>query len=254
MKREMEIKYRKISVSRLKIHPKVQRPLRIDHARKIAENWHPVAFNPPTVIQMTSGDHGFYVIDGQHTLTAAKMVGKQMVECKVVKAKSRAEMNEIFQVINSGVMRVSALDSFTLNAENDRTTPDAYAAQILNECNLSVQTVGGASSTHTIRCASVVRESFKKLGPEKFGVVAALLEVIADGGNTPDAATVKAITEIVRLHGDSTTDISEIAEELELGFPSMKARALNKCINTSLAVNPGYLVDEILIATFGIAA
>ena len=250
----MTIEYEKIAVNRLKIHPKVQRPLRIDHARKIAENWHPVAFNPPTVIKMTSGDHGFYVIDGQHTLTAAKMVGKQMVDCKVVKAKSRAEMNEIFQVINSGVMRVSALDSFTLNAENDRTTPDAYAAQILNECNLSIQTAGGVSSTHTIRCASVVRESFKKLGPEKFGVVAALLEIIADGGNTPDAATVKAITEVVRLHGDSATDISDIADELQLEFPAMKARALNKCINTSLASNPGYLVDEILIATFGAVA
>lgn len=254
MKREIAVEYAKIPVNRLKIHPNVQRPLRIDHARNIAKNWHPVAFNPLTVIKMTSGDRGYYVIDGQHTLTAAKMVGKNMVDCKVVKANSRAQMNEIFQVINSGVMRVSALDSFTLNAENDRTTPDAYAAQILNECNLSIQTVGGASSTHTIRCASVIRESFKKLGPEKFGVVAALLEIIADGGNTPDAATVKAITEVVRLHGDSDLDIADISEELELGFPAMKARALNKCINTSLASNPGYLVDEILIATFGVAA
>lgn len=254
MKREITVEYAKIPVNRLKIHPNVQRPLRIDHARKIAENWHPVAFNPLTVIKMTSGDRGYYVIDGQHTLTAAKMVGKNMVDCKVVKANSRAQMNEIFQVINSGVMRVSALDSFTLNAENDRTTPDAYAAQILNECNLSIQTTGGSSSTHTIRCASVVRESFKKIGPEKFGVVAALLEIIADGGNTPDAATVKAITEVARLYGDSSTDISDIADELELEFPAMKARALSKCINTSLASNPGYLVDEILIATFGVAA
>lgn len=254
MKRDMKIEYRKLAVSTLKIHPRVQRPLRLDHAKSIAKNWHPIAFNALTVVQMTSGDRGHYVIDGQHTLTAAKMIGLQMIDCKIVSANSRAEMNEIFQIINSGVMRVSALDSFVLNAENDSRTPDAIASQILNQCNLSIGENGAGTGTHTIRCARAVRESFDRLGRDKFGIVAAFLEIIADGGNPIDTATVKAITEVVRKYGDSTEWIADIAETLERDFARIKSDAKRQCINTSLSAKFGHLVDGVIDSARGAVA
>ena len=251
MKKKIEWESKRLPVKALKIHPSVQRELNIPHAQSIAQNWQSLVARPPIVVEMTSGDRGFYVIDGQHTKWAAQKVGELFLDCRVVKANTKAQMNEIFHLINTGVRHVSPLDSYGMNSRNDSRTSDALSNQILRECNL---TVGKGGGNHCIQAVQPVRKAFAQLGMEKFGVVAALLEIIADGGNTPDAATVKAIAEVVRLHGDSTTDISDIAEELQLDFPSMKARAQNKCINTSLAVNPGYLVDEILIATFGVAA
>lgn len=251
MKKKIEWTSQRLNVSRLKIHPSVQREFDMAHGQSIARNWQSLVARPLIVVQMTSGDHGFYVVDGQHTRWAAEKVGEKFLDCRVIRAKTKSEMNEIFHLVNAGVKHISPIDSYGMNSRNDSRTSDALSNQILRECNL---TVGKGGGNHCIQAVQPVRKAFAQLGMEKFGVVAALLEIIADGGNTPDAATVKAITEVVRLHGDSTTDISDIAEELQLDFPAMKARAQNKCINTSLAVNPGYLVDEILIATFGVAA
>ena len=251
MKKKIEWTSQRLNVSRLKIHPSVQREFDMAHGQSIAQNWQSLVARPLIVVQMTSGDHGFYVVDGQHTRWAAEKVGEKFLDCRVIRAKTKSEMNEIFHLVNAGVKHISPIDSYGMNSRNDSRTSDALSNQILRECNL---TVGKGGGNHCIQAVQPVRKAFAQLGMEKFGVVAALLEIIADGGNTPDAATVKAITEVVRLHGDSASDISEISEELELSFPSMKARAQNKCINTSLASSPGYLVDEILIATFGVAA
>lgn len=247
MRRDLEIEFANLAIKRLEVHPEVQRELRQSHVRKIASNWHPVAMNPPTVVRMSSGKRAWYIIDGQHTVAAAKLVGMQTIPCKVVKAKTRAEMNEIFQLVNSGVMHVSPLDSFKLNAVNDYTTDDYRIRTILKECDL---TVGNGDTVRHIRPIQPLRNSYKRLGQDQFCIVAALLGVIADGGSRLDSAAIKAVTEIVRLHS-SPNEIEDISEVLREDYPNLRDEAISECIGSTLGSNWRLLAEKILDASFG---
>lgn len=248
MKNKLEIEYRKLPLAKLKVHPKVQRPFNIEHARNIAKNWHPIACNPLTVIRMTSGDRGYYIIDGQHTFHAAKAVGLQMIDCKVIPLKTHAEMNAVFHLINTGVRRVSPLDSFGMNARNDTRTDDARANQILEAVGLST---GKGGDNHTIRAAQQVRNSYKRLGVELFPAAAALWKAIADSGSPIREETIKSITDLVARYGCNDSTFEDMREVLEDDYATLHAQATSQCIGTSLNAAPHILTGLIETAVFG---
>lgn len=251
MKNRLEIEYRKLPLANLKVHPKVQRPFYPDHARKIAQNWHPIACNPLTVIRMTSGDRGYYIIDGQHTFHAAKSVGLQMIDCKVIPLKTHAEMNAVFHLINTGVRHVSPLDSFQMNARNDATTDDARANQILEAVGLST---GKGGDNYTIRSATKILNSFRRLGMEGFATAAALWRVIADGGSVIKMETIDAVTELVARHGCEGSLFEDFRDVLESDYAAIHAQATSRCIGAPLSSAPHILTGLLEVAVFGNSA
>lgn len=248
MKKKIEWSPQRLLVSKLKVHPSVQREFDIAHGQEIAKNWQSLVARPLIVIHMTSGDRGFYIVDGQHTKWAAEKVGELYLDCRVIRAKTKAEMNEIFHLVNSGVKHISPIDSYGMNSRNDSRTPDALSHQILRECNL---TVGKGGGTHCIRAVQPVRKAFSKLGMEKFGTAAALWEVIADAGNPIKAETVVAVADIVARHGDDQYAVEDLAELFASDFGQVHADAVSRCVGVSLSAAPNILVEEIESRAFG---
>ena len=247
MRRDLDLEFKKLNIDWLEVHPKVQRDLRRKHVEKIARNWHPVAMNPPTVLRMTSGKRAHYIIDGQHTVEAAKLVGMKYIDCKIVGAKTRAEMNEIFQLINGGVMRVTPLDSYRLNAENDYRTDDYKIRTVLDECDLRVEE---GSSIRSIKSIVPLRKAFETLGIERFANLISMLSLIADGGTRPTSAEVLAFTEIARKYV-SPIDLQEIGDLIEDDYPNLRDEVVANCIGSTLASNYKMLAEHIEVAAFG---
>ncbi len=250
MRRDLEIEFQRLKIEKLEVHPKVQRALNRKHVERIARNWHPVAVNPPTVLRMTSGKRAYYIIDGQHTVAAAKLVGLKFIDCKMVGAKTREEMNEIFQLINGGVMRVSPLDSYRLNAENDYRTDDYKIRSVLQEFDLRVEE---GNSVRSIASIVPLQHAYKALGIDRFANLAGLLGIVADGGSRVDRATILALADLARKY-TSDVDLRELGEELAVNFPNIRDEATAKCIGSTLANNSKMFAEHIEIAAFGAGA
>ena len=248
MKKKIKWEAKRLPLSVLKVHPSVQREFDIAHGQDIAKSWQSLVARPAIVIQMTSGDRGFYIVDGQHTRWAAEKVGELFLDCRVIRAKTKAEMNEIFHLVNAGVKHISPIDSYGMNSRNDSRTPDALSHQILKECNL---TVGKGGGNHCIRAVQPVRKAFAQLGMEKFGTAAALWEVIADAGSPIKAETVVAVADIVARHGGDQYAIQDLAELFSSDFGQVHADAVSRCVGVSLAAAPNILVEEIESRAFG---
>lgn len=241
--------FKLIDLALLEIHPRVQRSLDERHVQDIVDHFNTVALNPLTVMFSTTGRHRKrWVIDGQHTMEAARRKGVTEMWCKVVGVHSNREINEIFHLLNEHVKPMSPVTSFELNAEHDSSTDDALIGQILGQCNLSV---GASDSLSTIRCASTLREVYKRLGRERLAIAAALWEIIADGGSRLDAATIRAVSDVVAKYGHDELDLSEIVDAITAEFPAMKARATAQCVGTSLGQSHRHLTREILDSAFG---
>lgn len=248
MKKKIEWEPQRLLLKHLKTHPSVQREFNMSHAREIALNWQSLVARPLIVVEMTSGDRGFYVIDGQHTRWAAEKAGEKVLECRVVRANTKAEMNEIFHLINSGVRQVTPIDSYGMNSRNDRTTADALSNKILAECNLAV---GSSQSNHCIRAVQPLRKAFAQLGVEKFSTAAAIWELIADNGSKIKKETVTAIADIVSSDGEDVLYMEDLAALMQSSYPSIYARATMRCIGTSLSSAPHVLRAEIEDALAG---
>ena len=249
MKKKIEWTSQRLPVSKLKIHPSVQREFNMAHAQNIAKDWQSLVARPPIVVQMTSGDHGFYIVDGQHTRWAAERVGEQYLDCRVIRAKTKAEMNAIFHLVNSGVRHISPIDSYGMNSRNDSRTADAISNQILEECNLSVGK--GTRSPHRIAAVQPVRKAFASLGVEKFAIAASLWEIIANSGNRIGAEVITAVATLVQENADDETYIQELASLFDQRFGQIHSDANMQCIGSTLSANPHVLVREIEDALSG---
>ena len=244
MKKKIEWVSQRLNVSKLKIHPSVQREFDMAHGQAIAKNWQSLVARPLIVVQMTSGDHGFYVVDGQHTRWAAEKVGEKFLDCRVIRVKTKAEMNEIFHLVNSGVKHISPIDSYGMNSRNDRTTADAVSNQILEECNLSVGR--GTRSPHRISAVQPVRKAFAALGIERFATAASLWEVIANNGNRLGAEVIGAVSQVIQERGTDQELIVDLAELFDERFGQIHSDATMKCIGATLSANPHVLARTIL--------
>ena len=102
MKNKIEWTGQRLPLANLKTHPSVQREFDMAHARSIAQSWQSLVARPLIVVQMTSGDHGFYVVDGQHTRWAAERGGEKFLDCLVIRAKTKTARTEISHLVNRG--------------------------------------------------------------------------------------------------------------------------------------------------------
>lgn len=242
--RKLSVDFRQINLNLLEVHPRIQRDFDENHVRDIVSHWNIVAVNPLTVMFGTSGrNRKRWVVDGQHTLEAARRMGVETLWCKVISTHRDSETNEVFHLLNEHVKRVSPVESFELNTSYDITTDDYAISTILDSYDL---TVGRDDDIRTIQCASALRQSFKKLGAEQFGAMAKLLDAIVRSGHRVGVAEVKAATSIARTFGDFPGQIDLIAWSLCRDFGQMRGDAVNSCVGVHLAHSSHHLRDAIL--------
>jgi len=115
----VEHEYKSINTKELNVDYLYQRDIDLKRVKRIAKNYDPCLVNP---IKVSLRDGKYYIFDGQHTVSAEKMVrgkGKDVVvECKVFTGLSRADEMELFVAQNgesSGVKindRMKALFNF----------------------------------------------------------------------------------------------------------------------------------------------
>lgn len=99
-------KYAEIPVSCFGIMPEYQRPLD-GHERSIASKFDEKKFDP---IQVSYRDGQFYIIDGQHRLAAARMVGKEIVPCYINEGMTFEQEAMAFGHQNELVKKLSTRD------------------------------------------------------------------------------------------------------------------------------------------------
>ena len=224
--RERDIEYGKLWIKDLEIHPKVQREFRPWHVDNIIKNWAPIAVNALTVVRMTSGTHSYYVIDGQHTLAALKRVGKKQADCKIIRAKSHAEMEEIFQIINKDKLRLSPMDMFLGEARNQPGSQAEMITRIVERHGMKVSADG---TSHAIAAVTPLRESFAKLHRRNFMKAVDVWAALADNGHVVCAATIRAIAEVIaqdRMNDDLVGDLQDLFGER---FFQIKEEAKSRC-------------------------
>lgn len=224
--RERDIEYGKLWIKDLEIHPKVQREFRPNHMKEIARNFAPIAVNALTVVRMTSGSHSYYVIDGQHTLAVLKAVGKQQADCKIIRAKTHAEMEEIFQIINKNKLRLSPIDSFLGEARNQPGSKAEMISRILERSGLSVSNSG---TPHSIQAAVPLCKAFDKLGRKHFIRAVEVWESLADNGHRICSATVSSVADVIATNRGNDDLIEVMIDVFDDRFFQIKSRAKSRC-------------------------
>lgn len=241
--RERDIEYGKLWIKDLEIHPKVQREFRQWHLDNIVANWAPIAVNALTVVRMTSGTHSYYVIDGQHTLAALKKVGKKQADCKIIRAKSHAEMEEIFQIINKDKLRLSPMDKFLGEARNQ---PGSQADMINRIVERNGMKVSRDGTSHAIGAVVPLRSAFDKLHRKNFIKAVGVWAGLADNGHVICAATVKAIAEVIAQDRTNDALVDELEALFERRFFQIKEEAKSRCHGVNLTHKWRHLYDCIL--------
>lgn len=75
-------KYVELPIDQLNIDHSYQRELHMRLVQRIAANWNPATGEPILVSKRKTGKH--YIVNGQHRASAAKIIGRTTIQCKVV--------------------------------------------------------------------------------------------------------------------------------------------------------------------------
>ena len=86
-----------------------QRPCQANRVREIASKWDDYKANEVVV---SYRDGSFFVVDGQHTVRAAEMVGKSDLYCKIYEDLSFEEEAKLFVQLNNIQVRVSTVQKY----------------------------------------------------------------------------------------------------------------------------------------------
>lgn len=105
-----------------------QRPLNVQFAEKIAENFDPYRFGR---IQVAQVNGKYHIVDGQTRCAAVRQLwgDEEMVPCDVIPASSPAEAAELFLGINDDRRPIQAIDRFRVSVTAGR--PDYVAVNNL---------------------------------------------------------------------------------------------------------------------------
>jgi hypothetical protein len=93
----------------LLVDPEYQRSLNKDRAARIAREFNPRQFG---YLKVSRRDGNYYVIDGQHRLAAAKILGYTSLPCNVCDGLSRQTEADDFRAQQDNMTRIHTRDQF----------------------------------------------------------------------------------------------------------------------------------------------
>lgn len=129
---------------------KAQRPYKEARAKEIADNLDPDAFGT-CVLTLPNGAGIYHCIDGQHRVGAIRMLWgeDQRVPCQIVDVCDPKRAAQIFDTLNSGRQRVTAIDTYRIRLEGEHEVEVAVDA-VLKNLGLRIAKDGQRGSLHAV--------------------------------------------------------------------------------------------------------
>ena len=117
------MKYEIIEVSKIAIDKSYQRGVNQLKVKKIIKNFNMNAFGTLLVSKRNDDDDEYFLVDGQHRLSAAEVKSIKNVPCCVIYGLNQQEEAELFVELNSNRYQVRSMDKFKAKvaAEDEKT-------------------------------------------------------------------------------------------------------------------------------------
>lgn len=169
-----------LEVKDLKLAP-YQRGLRQSRVKAYADRYNPNIFG---VILVSFRDGQYWIVDGQHRVEVAKLLGINTVWCQVLSGLTYEEEAEHFYEINDSKSRLNANHKFHSKVEaKDRTALDIVRA--LNKYGFTYSKEGTeVGSDNCIKAVSSLQKIYNKQGYNGLCTVLDILRRAWNGDKT----------------------------------------------------------------------
>lgn len=178
----------------LTINPRAQRELKMKRVREIVKDFNPLLVNP---IKVSFRNGRYYVIDGQHTLTALRVVNKGdcTVRCKVFYGLTELDEAELFLQQNGHSAPVGANEKLrVLYLQGDREVLDFVKATELAGVRVDFTKGQSRNKIIAVSCAFGI---YKKLPRETYIEMLIAIRDAWDG--SPDSFAREILTGMSRV-------------------------------------------------------
>lgn len=156
-----------LKVNELRTDYSYQRPLDMKRAKKIANEFSEDLFGIITVSKRNDG--GFYIIDGNTRVAAARIYGKDRVLCRIIYGLDQSQEADIFGRLNKTQKSVSGNEQLRADITAGKAEAVAYK-RILDLSGVKytfMNSNGGNGDPKTFVAHSTGRDIMKKHGQER---------------------------------------------------------------------------------------
>lgn len=148
-----------INVEELKLAP-YQRDLKNSKVKNYAERYNPNIFG---VILVSHRNGKYWIVDGQHRVAVAKLLGIKSVYCQVLEGLSYEQEAEHFYEINHNKSRLNANHKFHAKVESkDKSALDIVKA--LNKYGYAYSKEGTDQNDNSIRAIGSIQKIYQRHG------------------------------------------------------------------------------------------
>lgn len=222
-----------------------QRPVRKADVQKIVDNYDPVLMDD---IIVSFRDGSYYVIDGQHRLSALRTIykGECTVFCKVFTGLSYTEEAELYNRFNSAKKQLTLSDKMRAHVEA-KDDPEINDIKHLIECagfKLNTAHVGG--KTDQVSCLRASVYAYKLLGRSGFEWMLRLINQCWKGQkNNTHQDIIYGMALFLSTYKDVLSEINFV-KRLERTTPQVvidSAKMDKSCRNRSIRVAKQFLIQ-----------
>lgn len=232
--RGKQVSMKWINIDNLRVDTRFQRNILKggkSNTRQIANRFSWRKFTPVVVCEL---DNGLYsIIDGQHRVTAAKLLGLVQVPCAIVDATTVEEQADSFKSINANITRVSQQDLYFA----DLAAKLSYTQDISNFCQKAGVTIirpGIKPKKGDCASVSVVKQCLRDFGETI--TVHAFKTIVANPGSEGmlKPTLVKAVCKLLKANPEWQLNpkFGEAFNTVNLRFEVGKAQATVTQYNT----------------------
>lgn len=210
-----------INVEELKLAP-YQRDLKNSKVKNYAERYNPNIFG---VILVSHRNGEYWIVDGQHRVAVAKLLGIKSVYCQVLEGLSYEQEAEHFYEINHNKSRLNANHKFHAKVESkDKSALDIVKA--LNKYGYTYSKEGTDQNDNSIRSIGSIQKIYQRHGYDGLCEVLDILRKTWNGDYTSlKAEMIKGInTFVVNYEFDKDFLISVLSRYTPKGIMD-KSRA-----------------------------
>ena len=157
--KKTKLEFQNLSIEELKLAP-YQRMLKRKRIEQYAREFDPDIFG---IILVSYRDDQYWIVDGQHRVEVAKLVGKSTVTCQVIYGLTYEQEAEKFHKINDRKVRLNANHKFHAKVESkDEAALDVIS--ILRKHGFGYSKEGGTALNDTIICVGSLQKIYKTRG------------------------------------------------------------------------------------------
>jgi hypothetical protein len=188
-----------IRADHIRIDPELQRQLRPEWVRWLAENWDENALD---ILKLSRRKDAYYCIDGQHRVFAARLRGEptRLFECHVLNNLTKPQEAEHFITSNKNRKAVRLYDTFKVSLAYD---PDSQAIlKIVESVGLKLSEGAGDGQLNAVKaCVDVYHgKPFRSKEPTPWALARSLRTLTGAWGMNRDAVSGQMILGAGAVH------------------------------------------------------